>query len=52
MIHFKNSQKRNIPQWQSYKMRQIIIARWQEIWMVVEARNEARNEARKTGSTQ
>lgn len=36
----KDAQTRGIPQWQSNKMRQIIIDRWQEIWVVVEARNQ------------
>ncbi|MBW4535470.1 MAG: hypothetical protein RLZZ535_23 [Cyanobacteriota bacterium] len=40
MTQLKDSQTRSIPQWQSNKMRQIIIDRWQEIWLVVEARNK------------
>lgn len=38
----KDSQTRSIPQWQSNKMKQIIIERWQEIWVVVEARNKTK----------
>ncbi|WP_156114145.1 hypothetical protein [Myxosarcina sp. GI1] len=40
MTEFKHSQNHNIPQWQSDKMRQMIIDRWQETWIVVEKRNK------------
>ncbi|MGK7950429.1 MAG: hypothetical protein AB4368_16995 [Xenococcaceae cyanobacterium] len=42
MTKFNDSQTRKTPQWQSHKMRRIIIDRWQEIWTVVEARNKTR----------
>ncbi|MEM7759779.1 MAG: hypothetical protein AAF298_16870 [Cyanobacteria bacterium P01_A01_bin.40] len=42
MTKFQSSQKHNIPQWQSHKIRQIIIDRWREIWTVVEKRNKGR----------
>ena len=42
MTKFQDSQTRNIPQWQSDKMRRIITSHWQEIWTVVEARNKIR----------
>ena len=35
-------QKHNVPQWQSNKMRQIIIDRWQEIWTIVETRHKGK----------
>ncbi|MGL5834137.1 MAG: hypothetical protein ACRC1Z_13025 [Waterburya sp.] len=41
MTRLKNSKTRAIPQWQSNKMKQIIVDRWQEIWLAVEARNKA-----------
>lgn len=41
MTESKRSQH-NIPQWQSHKMRQMIIDRWQETWTVVETRNKNR----------
>jgi hypothetical protein len=40
VTQLKDTKTRSIPQWQSHKMRQIIIDRWQEIWNVVEARNK------------
>ncbi|WP_158441854.1 hypothetical protein [Pleurocapsa sp. PCC 7319] len=40
MTKLQPSRRHNIPQWQSHKMRQLIIDRWQEIWTVVEARNK------------
>ncbi|WP_158260616.1 hypothetical protein [Pleurocapsa sp. CCALA 161] len=40
MTQHKDAQTRSIPQWQSNKMKQMIIDRWQEIWVVVEARNK------------
>ena len=40
MTKFKHSQNHNIPQWQSNRMKQMIIARWQETWTVVETRNK------------
>jgi hypothetical protein len=40
VTQIKDSRTRAIPQWQSNKMKQIIIDRWQEIWSVVEARNK------------
>ncbi|NJK58589.1 MAG: hypothetical protein HC939_22740 [Pleurocapsa sp. SU_5_0] len=42
MTQPKDVQTRSIPQWQSNKMKQIIIERWQEIWVVVEARNKTK----------
>ncbi|MDJ0589927.1 MAG: hypothetical protein QNJ72_08010 [Pleurocapsa sp. MO_226.B13] len=42
MTKRKNSSNRGISPWQSHKMKQIIIDRWQEIWTVVEARNKTR----------
>ena len=40
MTEFKHSKNRGIPQWQSNRMRQMIIDRWQETWIVVETRNK------------
>ncbi len=40
---FKNSQTRGIPQWQSNKMKRIIINRWQEVWEIVEARKTSKS---------
>ncbi|MBE9048306.1 hypothetical protein IQ255_28630 [Pleurocapsales cyanobacterium LEGE 10410] len=40
MTEFKRFQNHNISQWQSNRMRQIIIDRWQETWTVVETRNK------------
>jgi hypothetical protein len=40
VTQIKASRTRVIPQWQSNKMRQIIVDRWQEIWSVVEARDK------------
>jgi hypothetical protein len=40
VTQIKASRTRAIPQWQSNKMKQIIVDRWQEIWSVVEARNK------------
>ena len=37
------SPKNKIPQWQSHKMRQLIIDRWQEVLKVVKARNKSNN---------
>ncbi|MCC0177824.1 hypothetical protein I4641_12635 [Waterburya agarophytonicola K14] len=42
MNEFKDFSTRNIPRWQSNKMKQIIIDRWQEIWTVVETRNKTK----------
>ena len=42
MTKFKDSQTHGIPRWQSKKMRQVIIDRWQETWTVVEARNQTK----------
>ena len=42
MTKFKDSQIHGIPLWQSKKMRQVIIARWQETWTVVETRNQTK----------
>ncbi|WP_156114086.1 hypothetical protein [Myxosarcina sp. GI1] len=42
MTKSKNSRICSISQWQSNKMRQIIIDRWQETWTVVENRNKSR----------
>ncbi len=42
MTKFKHFSTRSIPQWQSNRMKQIIIDRWQETWAVVEARNKTR----------
>jgi hypothetical protein len=42
MTKSKDTQTRSISQWQSNKMRQIIIYRWSEIWTVVEMRNKAK----------
>ena len=36
------SPKNKIPQWQSHKMRQLIIDRWQKTWLVVETRNKTK----------
>ncbi|MEL7077180.1 MAG: hypothetical protein AAFY50_21965 [Cyanobacteria bacterium J06648_1] len=41
MTKLPPSRRHNIPLWQSEKMRQLIIDRWQEIWTVVETRNKA-----------
>lgn len=32
-----------IPSWQSKKMRTLIAERWQEVWLIVEAREKAKN---------
>ena len=42
MTKFKDSQTYGISQWQSNRMRQVIIARWQETWTVVETRNQTK----------
>ncbi|MBE9048556.1 hypothetical protein IQ255_29965 [Pleurocapsales cyanobacterium LEGE 10410] len=43
MTKFQYYPKQKIPLWQSDKMRQLIIDRWQEISKVVEARNKSNN---------
>ncbi len=40
MSRDKNNQKNSIPQWQSEKMKTIIVERWKEIRQVVEARQD------------
>ncbi|MGD1919923.1 MAG: hypothetical protein ACFCAD_14155 [Pleurocapsa sp.] len=40
MTELKDFPNRKIPPWQSNRMRQIIIDRWQETWTVVETRNK------------
>ena len=36
----KNSSNNGIPQWQSNKMKNLIVERWQEVWQIVEAREQ------------
>ncbi|MEL6438835.1 MAG: hypothetical protein AAFQ80_06210 [Cyanobacteria bacterium J06621_8] len=43
MTKFQSSPKHNVPQWQSNKMKQMIIDRWQEVSTIVEARNRGRS---------
>ena len=39
----KNKQNHRVPQWQLNKMMLLIIERWQEVWEIVEARDEDKN---------
>lgn len=43
MNRTKNTQKNAIPQWQSEKMKSLITERWEEVWQIVEAREQKRN---------
>ncbi len=44
MSQLKNKLTRDIPEWQSEKMRMIIAERWVETWEIVETRDiEKRN---------
>jgi len=36
----RNQKNNGIPQWQSNKMKTLIIERWQEVWQIVEAREQ------------
>ncbi|MEM8721786.1 MAG: hypothetical protein AAGE84_21220 [Cyanobacteria bacterium P01_G01_bin.39] len=40
MNKIKNTAKNMIPQWQSDKMKSLIAERWQEVWQVVETREQ------------
>ena len=40
MSRTKNNRKSDIPQWQSEKMKTIIVERWKETRQVVEARQD------------
>lgn len=42
MSKIKNNSKNIIPQWQSDKMRSLIAERWQEVWQIVEKREQTR----------
>ncbi|MEM7758280.1 MAG: hypothetical protein AAF298_09160 [Cyanobacteria bacterium P01_A01_bin.40] len=42
MSKIKNNSKNIIPQWQSDKMRSLIAERWQEVWQIVERREQTR----------
>ena len=44
MSKTKNSQTKSVPQWQSNKMKTLIVERWHEVWEVVEAREQNRNQ--------
>lgn len=39
----KNNQKNIVPQWQSEKMKSLIAERWEEVWQIVEAREQKRD---------
>ncbi|MEM7591493.1 MAG: hypothetical protein AAF383_08225 [Cyanobacteria bacterium P01_A01_bin.83] len=41
MNKIKNNAKNMIPQWQSDKMRSLIVERWQEVWQIVETREQS-----------
>lgn len=43
MNRTRNNQKNAIPQWQSEKMRSLITERWEEVWQIVEAREQKRD---------
>lgn len=43
MSRAKNNQNNGVPQWQSNKMRTMIVERWQEVWEVVEERDKKQN---------
>lgn len=43
MSKTKNNPTKSVPQWQSNKMKTLIIERWHEVWEVVEAREQNRN---------
>lgn len=40
MNRAKNNRKSSIPQWQSEKMKILIVERWKEVWQVIEARQD------------
>ncbi|MEM9506074.1 MAG: hypothetical protein AAGA16_00130 [Cyanobacteria bacterium P01_E01_bin.35] len=42
MSKIKNNSKSIVPQWQSDKMRSLIAERWQEVWQIVERREQTR----------
>jgi len=43
MSKSKCNQANGIPQWQSERMKAMIAERWEEVWSVVEAREQERN---------
>lgn len=43
MSRTKNNQKNIVPQWQSEKMKSLIAERWEEVWQIVEAREQKRD---------
>lgn len=40
MSKTKKDQNTSIPQWQSKRMKSLILERWQEVWEIVEAREK------------
>jgi len=43
MSKAKCNQTNSVPQWQSERMKAMIAERWQEVWLIVEAREQERN---------
>ena len=43
MSKAKENQNSGIPQWQSNRMKSLIVERWQEVWDIVEARNKEKD---------